>query len=65
MEVVTKIRTVETGFQIDALSSDADWLIFLMERFDWSGVPTIKHHFENLSEQTKQTKITVFLGCHY
>ena len=56
MEVVRKIRPIQAGFQIDALSSYADWLIFLMKRFDWSGVPTIKHHFEKPSEQTNKTK---------
>ena len=43
----------QAGFQIDALSSATNWLIFQKRRFDWPRVPPRKRQFENPSQVNK------------
>ena len=45
-----RIWVHEAGFQIDALSSASDWLIFKKLRFDWLRVQSSKYQFENSFE---------------
>ena len=48
-EGLITLLNAQAGFQIDALSSASDWLIFRKRRFDWLRVPPKKHQFENPS----------------
>ena len=66
-EGLITLLNAQAGFQIDALSSASDWLIFRKRRFDWLRVSPRKHQFENPSQDAEgrtAARIAAWEGHH-